>query len=218
MTRRIIADHVAPMDDAFSIHSPGFVDVHEGRVAAVGPLASAPVIPDVDAIERIGGLLLPGLVNDHAHSPMTLLRGAGEGLSLDRWLHDVIWPRESRLTPGDVEAGMVVGAAEMLRNGITTTNEMYFFPEAVAAGATLTGIRCFVGAAIIEGLDRFGTPDEQIAGALALRQARSEDDLAEIVDDLVARSTPRQSGRDNELGQSLETLEVIFELRLEGGR
>ena len=180
MTTRIIADYLSPMDDAMSIHAPGFVDVDEGRVTAIGSLASAPVLPETAHIEPVGGLLLPGLVNDHAHSPMTVLRGAGEGLPLDRWLKEVIWPRESRLTPGDVEAGMVVGSAEMLRNGITTTNEMYFFPEAVAAGATLTGIRCFVGAAIIEGLDRFGTPDEQIAGALALRQARSEDDLAEI--------------------------------------
>jgi len=180
MTRRIIADYVAPMDDAFSIHAPGFVDVEAGRVAATGPLVSAPVLSGEDAIERVGGLLLPGFVNDHAHSPMTLLRGAGEGLPLDRWLREVIWPRESRLTPRDVEAGMLVGAAEMLRNGITTTNEMYFFPEAVAAGAAGAGIRAVVGAAIIDGLERFGTPDEQMAAALELREATEGDDLVEV--------------------------------------
>ncbi len=180
MTTRFIADYVAPMDDAMSIHAPGFVDVDDGRVTAVGSLAAAPGLSDAADVERVGGLLLPGLVNDHAHSPMTVLRGAGEGLPLERWLKEVIWPRESRLTTGDVEAGTVVGSAEMLRNGITTTNEMYFFPEAVAAGAALTGIRSVVGAAIIEGLDRFGTPDDQFAGALALRDALSEDDLVEI--------------------------------------
>jgi 5-methylthioadenosine/S-adenosylhomocysteine deaminase len=180
MTTRFIADYVAPMDDAMSIHAPGFVDVDDGRVTAVGPLAAAPGLPDAAHVERVGGLLLPGLVNDHAHSPMTVLRGAGEGLPLDRWLKEVIWPRESRLSPPDVESGMIVGAAEMLRNGITTTNEMYFFPEAVAAGAALTGIRSVVGAAIIEGVDRLGTPDEQFAGALALRKARSDDDLMDI--------------------------------------
>jgi len=180
MTRRIIADYVAPMDDAFSIHAPGFVDVEDGRVAAAGPLVSAPALSDEDAIERVGGLLLPGFVNDHAHSPMTLLRGAGEGLPLDRWLQEVIWPRESRLTPRYVEAGMLVGAAEMLRNGITTTNEMYFFPEAVAAGVAGAGIRAVVGAAIIEGLDRFGTPEQQMAAANELRDATEGEDLVEI--------------------------------------
>ncbi len=180
MTTRFTADYVAPMDDAMSVYAPGFVDVEDGRVTAVGSLAAAPVLPETAHIESAGGLLLPGLVNDHAHSPMTVLRGAGEGLPLDRWLHEVIWPRESRLTTGDVEAGMIVGSAEMLRNGITTTNEMYFFPEAVASGAALSGIRAVVGATIIEGLDRFGTPDEQFAAALALRHARSEDDLVDV--------------------------------------
>ncbi|NIR36588.1 MAG: amidohydrolase, partial [Actinobacteria bacterium] len=50
-----------------------------------------------------------------------LLRGAGEGLPVERWLREVMWPREGRLTPDDVYWGMTLGAAELLRNGITTS-------------------------------------------------------------------------------------------------
>ncbi len=114
---RYLADHLLPMGPAFSLHSPGFVDVAGGWVVASGPLAEAPALGPDDAVHRLEGLLLPGLVNCHAHSAMTVLRGAGEGLPLDRWLREVIWPREARLTPEDARVGMLVGAAEMLLGG-----------------------------------------------------------------------------------------------------
>jgi 5-methylthioadenosine/S-adenosylhomocysteine deaminase len=59
---------------------------------------------------------------------MVLFRGQGEGLPLDRWLREVIWPREARLTPEDVEVAMTAASAEMLCNGVTTSVEMYFHP------------------------------------------------------------------------------------------
>jgi len=177
---RLIGDYVAPMDEAMSVHSPGFVDVADGIIVACGPLAGASALAEGSPVHDVGGLLMPGMVNGHAHSPMTLLRGAGEGLPLDRWLKEAIWPRESHLDPGDVEVGMMVGAAEMLRNGITTSNEMYFFPEAVAAGASRAGLRAIVCVAIIEGLERFGTPDDQFEAGVALRARMVDDPLIEI--------------------------------------
>ena len=54
-------------------------------------------------------------------------------LPLDRWLAEVMWPREARLTPEDVEVAMTAASAEMLGNGITTSVEMYFHPERIAA-------------------------------------------------------------------------------------
>ena len=46
-----------------------------------------------------GKLLMPGLVNCHTHTPMTLLRGVGSDLPLQTWLFDNIFPIEGRLTP-----------------------------------------------------------------------------------------------------------------------
>ena len=169
MTDRYVADVVLPIDDPFSVHAPGFVDVEDGRIAGCGPLAAA--TPGDAQEHRVGGLLMPGLVNTHAHSAMTVLRGAGEGLPLDRWLGEVIWPREGRLEAEDVRAGMVLGAAEMLLGGVTTTHEMYFFPGAVADGAAEAGIRAVVSAAIVDapGWERFGTTGEQAVKGLIPR-------------------------------------------------
>jgi 5-methylthioadenosine/S-adenosylhomocysteine deaminase len=181
MSDRFFADYVLPMDDGFSIHAPGYVDVAEGRVVAVGDASGAPSQPAARE-HHFEGVLMPGLVNGHAHSAMTVLRGAGEGLPLDRWLTEVIWPREARMRSGDAGVGMIVGAAEMLLGGVTTTNEMYFFPEAIAEGARSTGMRSVVNVAIIEapGVERFGTPEEAMGTALALRDRYAADDLVEI--------------------------------------
>src|SRR3712207_9521645 len=60
----------------------------------------------------VPGLLMPGLVNAHSHAPMVLFRGQGEGLPLDRWLSEVMWPREARLTGDDVEVAMTAARSE----------------------------------------------------------------------------------------------------------
>ena len=164
-THRFLADHVIPMDDDHSIHSPGVVDVEEGRVVWVGAEGAAPTRADMKT-ERVEGALLPGMVNIHCHTPMVLLRGAGENLPVDRWLHEVMWPREARLTPEDVEVGMAGGAAELLAGGVTTSLEMYFYGESVAAGATWAGLRSVITAPLIEDpklRPLFGSWDDQLA-------------------------------------------------------
>ncbi|HTX63431.1 MAG TPA: amidohydrolase, partial [Acidimicrobiales bacterium] len=140
---RYIADVVATMDEECRVYEPGVLDVADGRVAWVGAASDAPVAPAGQPVERkVGGLLMPGLVNAHGHSPMTLLRGAGDGLPLTRWLSEAIWPREARLTPDDVWWGMQLGCAELLRAGVTTTCELYLHSRAVADAALGAAIRC----------------------------------------------------------------------------
>ncbi|WP_170977770.1 amidohydrolase family protein, partial [Blastococcus sp. CCUG 61487] len=86
------------------------VDVEDGRITHVGPAAEAPDAGDA-VVVALPGVLLPGLVNTHSHAPMALFRGQGEGLPLDRWLGEVMWPREARLIPEDVEVAMTAASA-----------------------------------------------------------------------------------------------------------
>jgi 5-methylthioadenosine/S-adenosylhomocysteine deaminase len=88
------------------------------------------------------------MVNCHAHTPMTLVRGAGDGLPLSRWLDEMVWPREAALSEDDVRWGMRLGAAELLANGVTTTCEQYPWPRAVAEAAFGSGIRCVLAPAV----------------------------------------------------------------------
>lgn len=170
-TTRFVADHLLtcdPDDPGLGRHSPGVVDVADGRVTWSGPAASAPG-PDEGAVtERIEGLLLPGLVNAHAHTAMTPLRGAGDGLPTGTWLREVIWPREARLTADDVRWGMTLGAAELLANGVTTSVEMYFAGDVVGEAAAAAGLRCVVTAPLLEGggIGLLGPFDDQLDDAV----------------------------------------------------
>ena len=146
---RLRAPIVLPCDPACSVLRDAVVDVDDaGRIAYCGPAGGAPQAPG-RIIERTG-ILLPGLVNAHAHSPMTVLRGMGGDLPLLRWLHEVIWPAEARLTPTDIEAGMLLGSVEMLRAGVTTSTEMYFHGEELTRAVLASGGRLVATMAIID--------------------------------------------------------------------
>jgi 5-methylthioadenosine/S-adenosylhomocysteine deaminase len=178
---RFVADVLLTMaDENAEPIRRGAVDVEDGTVVWSGPLSEA---PNTEAtVHQVNGLLMPGMVNIHCHTPMVLLRGAGEGLPVDRWLHEVMWPREAKLTPGDVRAGMRAGAIELLGNGITTTVEMYFHGQAVAEGASETGLRTVVTAPIIEdpGLSAFGHWQDQVDEMLAMHERWSSHALVEV--------------------------------------
>lgn len=149
---RYVADAVVTMDERGSVHRPGMVEVEGDRIVTVGPPDGGPSGAGTNRVVEVavGGLLLPGLVNCHGHTAMTLLRGAGDGLPLERWLSEAIWPREARLTPEDVYWGMVLGCAELLLAGVTTTCEQYLFPRPVAEAALDSGIRCVLAPAIFD--------------------------------------------------------------------
>ncbi len=181
VTHRFVADHLIPMVPDRVVHSPGAVDVRDGKVEWVGRAQDAPHNPDA-MVEKVEGVMLPGMVNIHCHTPMVLLRGAGEDLPVDRWLREVMWPREARLTPQDVEMGMAAGAAELLAGGITTSMEMYFHGEAVARGAARAGLRCVVTAPLIEDtqLSGFGSWRDQLDQMIELAGQWEESDLIQI--------------------------------------
>ena len=178
---RYLADTLFTMSDGQPPVSSGIVDVEDGRVVWSGPASKAPDIGTA-TVHRIDGILMPGMVNTHCHTPMVLLRGAGEGLPVDQWLHEVMWPREARLTTGDVRVAMQMGAAELLSNGITTSVEMYFHGDAVARGATEAGLRCVVTAPVIEDaqLDRFGSWEAQLDEMVSTRDRWDSNDLIEV--------------------------------------
>jgi 5-methylthioadenosine/S-adenosylhomocysteine deaminase len=93
---------------------------------------------------------MPGLVNVHCHSAMTLFRGAAEDVPLDRFLREILWPREGRLTRDDVYWGMALAAVELLRFGVTTTCEMYIFEDGMLAAVEESGMRSLITPGVIE--------------------------------------------------------------------
>ena len=107
--------------------------------------------PDAEMIELPDHVLIPGLVNAHTHSPMTLLRGYADDMELHVWLQEHIWPAEREFVgPDFVADGTRLAIAEMFRAGTTCFNDMYFFPEATIETCLQAGMRASIGIPIIE--------------------------------------------------------------------
>ncbi|ANB03334.1 TRZ/ATZ family hydrolase [Ectothiorhodospira sp. BSL-9] len=126
--------------------------VHEGRILDLLPTAEAESRYHGETHRRLAQhALIPGLVNAHTHSPMTLLRGLADDLPLMDWLQNHIWPAEGRFVGEDfVHDGTLLAAAEMLRGGTTCFNDMYFFPETTAQVSGQVGIRAAIGLIVID--------------------------------------------------------------------
>jgi len=112
----------------------GFVSgallMRDGVIVALGPAAAFAASAAAERVNLKGALVLPGLVNAHGHSAMTLLRGVGGGLPLQRWLEEAIFPVEAKMTPDDIRAGVRWAIVEMLASGTTCVADMYDFPDA----------------------------------------------------------------------------------------
>jgi 5-methylthioadenosine/S-adenosylhomocysteine deaminase len=178
MAQRFTARAVVVGDRAGTVVPGGVIDVDDGEIRWVGPAGEAPPPGDAEVVE-LPGVLTPGLVNAHSHAPMVLFRGQGEGLPLDRWLQEVMWPREARLTPDDIEVAMTAASAEMLRNGVTTSVEMYFHPDRIAAAVGATGARAVVLAPLIP-LPGYPPFAEQLAHAVELADGGTGDGRVEF--------------------------------------
>lgn len=82
-----------------------------------------------EAIDAKGMMLIPGMVNMHTHTAMTLLRGTAEDVGAVDWFNKYIWIYEQGLTPEDIYIGSLIGGAEMLLNGVTAVADHYFSME-----------------------------------------------------------------------------------------
>lgn len=133
----------------------------DGRITAIGPKL------DLDgADQEIDGsdlILAPSLVNGHTHAAMTILRGRGGDLPLDRWLREVIWPLEQKLTGEDIYWGARLACIEMARNGVSVFWDMYWQSAEVARAVRDAGLRAVVGPVILSLPDRPDTGSEAAA-------------------------------------------------------
>ncbi len=162
---------VVTMDAERTVLNPGAVAVRGREIVAVGPRETVTAAyRAARTVEASDGLLMPGLVNGHTHLPMTLFRGLADDLPLDTWLQQYIWPAEREfLTPDAVRWGTRLGAAELLRGGVTTFCDMYFYEDEVAAAAHESGLRGIVAQGFVDSTNSQGLDVEQnVAYAEAL--------------------------------------------------
>lgn len=148
---------VLTMDEQLNQYEPGAVAVKDTKIVAVGPQGE--ITAEWDATETVDcnqSCLLPGLINAHTHIPMTLLRGLADDLRLDVWLMGYCMPVEREfVSPDFVCLGTRLGCAEMIRSGVTTFADMYYFEDDIAATTAEIGMRALLGESIL----MFPSPD-----------------------------------------------------------
>ncbi len=148
---------VLTMDEQYHVYEPGAVAVSADKIVAVGPQAEIEQRYTADAVlDCHSKVLMPGLVNAHTHVPMTLLRGLADDLRLDVWLLGYMMPVEREfVSPDFVRLGTRLACAEMIRGGVTSFADMYYFEEDIARATAEAGMRAVCSQSIL----KFPTPD-----------------------------------------------------------
>ena len=148
MTTTLLHDaYILCLGPADRIFQRGYVVIEDDRIAEVGDMTALPERRYDQRIDASGKLIMPGLVNTHTHTPMTLFRGLAEGVSLftlDGW-YNTIRTLELVMTPDMVPAAVAVACAEMIRTGTTTFADQFFFMDQVIPTFAQSGLRAALG-------------------------------------------------------------------------
>lgn len=129
---------IVTLDEQGTIHRQADLVIADGWITHLGQAPDTLQADEIiDASARVA---LPGLVNAHCHSPMTLLRGWAEDMYFPEWLPKV-WRAENQLTTPDIYWGAALAACEMIRTGTIAFNDMYFFMDRVAEVVSESGMK-----------------------------------------------------------------------------
>ena len=133
-------------DDGKWIANSGDILIKDKRIEKIGSVEYD------DSIEKLDGrgmLALPGLVNGHQHTPMSLLRCYSDDVTLMTWLNKKMLPLEMKMDNEDRYWGALLSMAEMIKSGTTSYADMYIGIDHVAEAAVESGIRSVIARGLI---------------------------------------------------------------------
>lgn len=170
---------IVPRDQVLSEHS---IVVRHGVISAIMPSPEARLLLADNHIDLPHQALMPGLINCHGHSAMTLLRGYADDYPLMTWLQNHIWPAESEfVSEAFVQDGTDLAMAELLQSGTTTFSDMYFYPDVTAARAERAGMRAQIAFPVMDIPTAWATDAKSyLAKGLALRDQYRHAERIEI--------------------------------------
>ena len=121
---------IITVDPERRIWLDGAILIEGDRIAAIGKTSSLlQRFPALKIKDCRGKIIIPGLVNTHAHLGQSILRGLAEDVPLHSWLCDSIWPLESNYDGDDGYIASRLTIAEMLKSGTTCFLEALLTPR-----------------------------------------------------------------------------------------
>jgi 5-methylthioadenosine/S-adenosylhomocysteine deaminase len=174
---------------------PGFVAVQGSVIFAVGLACHPGELPPAQEYLDVGGaLVLPGLVNTHCHAPMVWFRGLADDLPLQDWLTTKIFPAEGGWLDGDKAYwGTLLAAAELIRGGVTTVADGYFYESEVRRALAEAGLRAVAAQGVVD-FPCPGVPDPRENLAEAARFLDSGRDFPELITSAIFCHSPYTCG------------------------
>ena len=133
--------NIGLVDENFEYQPNMFVGIKGKTIDYIGSEEPTNAKDFGEVYDGAGKVLMPGFYNAHGHSPMTLMRGYGENLPLDRWLNELVFPFEDQLYDKGVYWATLLAMAESIRYGIVSTSDMYFFMDAMVRAISTSGTK-----------------------------------------------------------------------------
>lgn len=176
----IYADYVLPMDESLAVIKDGAIAVKGTKVLKVG--TSQEIFKKYSPRAIINGsqhVVFPGLINTHTHAAMVYFRGIADDQPLKEWLENHIWPAENQwLSPEFISDAIELACLEMLKGGITTYNDMYFYEDAAGKATKRVGMRAVLGVGLLDFPTKSaGTTEEYFANAESFIKGWKGDNL-----------------------------------------
>ena len=129
------------------------------RIKEVSVSHDNPLRETHEIIDATNTIILPGLINAHCHSPMSLFRGMADDLPLKTWLFEHIFPAEAKyINPDTVYWASLLACMEMIASGTTTCIDGYFFADEIITAIDASGMRALVAQGVID-FPAPGVPD-----------------------------------------------------------
>jgi 5-methylthioadenosine/S-adenosylhomocysteine deaminase len=127
------------------------VFIKKDRIIGIKPAGSYARPSGVEMINAEKCIIMPGLINGHCHTAMTIFRGYADDLPLKEWLFEKIFPAETvHATPENVYWGALLGCLEMIASGTTSFIDGYFNQDATMRAARESGLRAIISQGIID--------------------------------------------------------------------
>ncbi|MCS6718307.1 amidohydrolase [Proteus mirabilis] len=144
----IVDGTVLTMDAQNQVIEQGTVVVKENKIIAVGGPELTQEYQANKVLDVDGDIVMPGLINTHTHASMTVFRSLADDVP-DR-LHRYIFPLENKMVSRDmVRVGANLANVEMVKGGVTTYVDMYYFEDEVAKTVDKMGNRAILGESVI---------------------------------------------------------------------